>query len=184
VKNKEKEKGFSLAEMLIVLVVTSIIATMGLISLQSNLESIKLSTARQNFDGVLKHIRLETALFNGDLIETSKTIRVTDTLFWTKEVDTLDDFLNGVSLYFGSEGYSLSFFNPLKPGEIQQVFSMSDGLESMNSLNNDKGSIIIRINPDFPNDGTKTRGDRRFQVIFYMGENQIDESRIENFNLR
>ena len=49
---------------------------------------------------------------------------------------------------------------------------------------NDKGSIELRVDPNFLADGVKNSGLRKFQVIYYQSEGVINSSKTRSLSFK
>jgi hypothetical protein len=115
--------------------------------------------------------------------EASPSIKSGDSQ-WTKDVHNLDSFLNGAAAYHDL-GFGLANFkNPFKNQKTKQVYSLSNLNDAMDAKLMSKGNIILKVNPNFPTDGSKINGDRQFQVIYYKEDGVIDTPQVTSYILK
>lgn len=182
-KKKKSLRGFSLVELLVVVAIIGVLAGVGILSLQPALDASKNKITRRNFDDVVKFVQIELTLLNSGVLPTSPTLKVDNSLYWEKGTHSLDDFISAASRYF-MEGALPGFSNPFKSSEIKQIYSLSDDTDALDANRDDKGSINFRVDPGFPGEGVLTSGNRRFQIIMYKDDNEIDTAETRSLILK
>ena len=180
---KKLEKGFSLVELLVVVAIISILAGVGITGFEQYVDASKKRLADTNFRNVKEYIRVETTVLNNQILNESPTVKVGNQL-WLMGINTLDEFLNGAAQYHDLGTGLANFKNPYKNSDIRQVYSASNSADIADTNYASKGSIVLRVNPSFPTDGSKINGARNFQVIFYKDDNVIDSDSVKNFELK
>jgi len=179
----KKNSGFSLVELLVVVAIIGTLAGIGIVGFQRYVESAKQKVALQNFDTVIDFFSTELIILNNNIQDKSALIKVNNAK-WTKETHNLDSFLNGAAKYHDL-GFGLANFkNPFENRTIKQVYSLSFPDDANDSNVTQKGNIVFRVHPDFPTDGSKIQGERKFQVIYYSADGVIDETSTTNFTLK
>lgn len=181
--NKKLERGFSLVELLVVVAIISIIAGVGVTGYEQYVDASKKRLAETNLRNVKEYIRVETTVLNNQILNESPTVKVGNQL-WTMGTNTLDQFLNGAAQYHDLGTGLANFKNPYKNSDIRQVYSASNASDIADINYATKGSIVLRVNPSYPSDGSKVNGVRNFQVIFYKDDNIIDSDSVKNFELK
>lgn len=179
----KSQKGFSLVELLVVIAIIGFLASVGIVGFQRYIEVSQRSIALQNFNTLSKFLSTEMILLNNDIKEKSSSIKVGSN-FWKKNTHNLDSFLNGASLQHDLGVGLGGFKNPFKRGSQKQIYSASNFSDATDPHFTNKGNIVIRVHPNFPNDGAKIMGPRRFQVIYYIKDGVFDESMISSYILQ
>ena len=179
----KKNSGFSLVELLVVVAIIGVLAGVGIVGFQRYTETAKQKVALQNLDTVVDFFSTELIILNNNIQNQSALIKVWNAK-WTKETHNLDSFLTGSAQYHDL-GFGLANFkNPFENRTLKQVYSLSDTNDANDANLTLKGNIVFRVHPDHSTDGSKITGDRKFQVIYYKDDNQIDTPNIKNFTLR
>ena len=179
----KKNSGFSLVELLVVVAIIGVLAGVGIAGFQRYTETAKQKVALQNLDTVVDFFSTELIILNNNIQNQSALIKVGNAK-WTKETHNLDSFLTGSAQYHDL-GFGLANFkNPFENRTLKQVYSLSDTNDANDANLTLKGNIVFRVHPDHSTDGSKITGDRKFQVIYYKDDNQIDTPNIKNFTLR
>jgi prepilin-type N-terminal cleavage/methylation domain-containing protein len=179
----KKNSGFSLVELLVVVAIIGVLAGVGIVGFQRYTETAKQKVALQNLDTVVDFFSTELIILNNNIQNQSALIKVGNAK-WTKETHNLDSFLTGSAQYHDL-GFGLANFkNPFENRTLKQVYSLSDTNDANDANLTLKGNIVFRVHPDHSTDGSKITGDRKFQVIYYKDDNQIDTPNIKNFTLR
>ena len=179
----KKNSGFSLVELLVVVAIIGVLAGVGIVGFQRYTETAKQKVALQNLDTVVDFFSTELIILNNNIQNQSALIKVGNAK-WTKETHNLDSFLTGSAQYHDL-GFGLANFkNPFEDRTLKQVYSLSDTNDANDANLTLKGNIVFRVHPDHSTDGSKITGDRKFQVIYYKDDNQIDTPNIKNFTLR
>ncbi|WP_440679339.1 type IV pilin protein [Candidatus Pelagibacter sp. HIMB1517] len=179
----KKNSGFSLVELLVVVAIIGVLAGVGIVGFQRYTETAKQKVALQNLDTVVDFFSTELIILNNNIQNQSALIKVGNAK-WTKETHNLDSFLTGSAQYHDL-GFGLANFkNPFENRTLKQVYSLSDPNDANDANLTLKGNIVFRVHPDYSTDGSKITGDRKFQVIYYKDDNQIDTPNIKNFTLR
>jgi len=179
----KKNSGFSLVELLVVVAIIGVLAGVGIVGFQRYTETAKQKVALQNLDTVVDFFSTELIILNNNIQNQSALVKVGNAK-WTKETHNLDSFLTGSAQYHDL-GFGLANFkNPFENRTLKQVYSLSDTNDANDANLTLKGNIVFRVHPDHSTDGSKITGDRKFQVIYYKDDNQIDTPNIKNFTLR
>lgn len=179
----KKNSGFSLVELLVVVAIIGVLAGVGIVGFQRYTETAKQKVALQNLDTVIDFFSTELIILNNNIQNQSALVKVGNAK-WTKETHNLDSFLTGSAQYHDL-GFGLANFkNPFENRTLKQVYSLSDTNDANDANLTLKGNIVFRVHPDHSTDGSKITGDRKFQVIYYKDDNQIDTPNIKNFTLR
>ena len=179
----KKNSGFSLVELLVVVAIIGVLAGVGIVGFQRYTETAKQKVALQNLDTVVDFFSTELIILNNNIQNQSALIKVGNAK-WTKETHNLDSFLTGSAQYHDL-GFGLANFkNPFENRTLKQVYSLSDTNDANDANLTLKGNIVFRVHPDHSTDGSKITGDRKFQVIYYSDDNQIDTPNIKNFTLK
>jgi prepilin-type N-terminal cleavage/methylation domain-containing protein len=179
----KKNSGFSLVELLVVVAIIGVLAGVGIVGFQRYTETAKQKVALQNLDTVVDFFSTELIILNNNIQNQSALVKVGNAK-WTKETHNLDSFLTGSSQYHDL-GFGLANFkNPFENRTLKQVYSLSDTNDANDANLTLKGNIVFRVHPDHSTDGSKITGDRKFQVIYYKDDNQIDTPNIKNFTLK
>ena len=179
----KKNSGFSLVELLVVVAIIGVLAGVGIVGFQRYTETAKQKVALQNLDTVVDFFSTELIILNNNIQNQSALIKVGNAK-WTKETHNLDSFLTGSAQYHDL-GFGLANFkNPFENRTLKQVYSLSDPNDANDANLTLKGNIVFRVHPDHSTDGSKITGDRKFQVIYYSDDNQIDTPNIKNFTLK
>ena len=179
----KKNSGFSLVELLVVVAIIGVLAGVGIVGFQRYAETAKQKVALQNLDTVVDFFSTELIILNNNIQNQSALVKVGNAK-WTKETHNLDSFLTGSAQYHDL-GFGLANFkNPFENRTLKQVYSLSDPNDANDANLTLKGNIVFRVHPDHSTDGSKITGDRKFQVIYYSDDNQIDTPNIKNFTLK
>jgi len=179
----KKNSGFSLVELLVVVAIIGVLAGVGIVGFQRYTETAKQKVALQNLDTVIDFFSTELIILNNNIQNQSALVKVGNAK-WTKETHNLDSFLTGSAQYHDL-GFGLANFkNPFENRTLKQVYSLSDTNDANDANLTLKGNIVFRVHPDHSTDGSKITGDRKFQVIYYKDDNQIDTPNIKNFTLK
>jgi prepilin-type N-terminal cleavage/methylation domain-containing protein len=179
----KKNSGFSLVELLVVVAIIGVLAGVGIVGFQRYTETAKQKVALQNLDTVVDFFSTELIILNNNIQNQSALVKVGNAK-WTKETHNLDSFLTGSAQYHDL-GFGLANFkNPFENRTLKQVYSLSDTNDANDANLTLKGNIVFRVHPDHSTDGSKITGDRKFQVIYYKDDNQIDTPNIKNFTLK
>ena len=178
--NKIKN-GFSLVELLVVIAIIGVLAGIGSLAYQGAMETTKEKVAEKHFSDIIRHIQTELLILDDFISSTSPAIKVpnSETDYWEMGTNTLDQFLIGLRNYYSTDTVP-NFKNPFKSSSTKQVFALSLLEDSSDPMINDKGSVVLRVDPDFPVDGVKNSGSRKFQVIYYQSEGVINTSKTKS----
>ena len=177
------QAGFTLVELMIVVAIIGVLAGVGIVGYQSYTDSAKSRVALANYNSVKRFVDTELTLLNNNIQNQSALVKVGNAK-WTKETHNLDSFLTGSAQYHDL-GFGLANFkNPFENRTLKQVYSLSDPNDANDANLTLKGNIVFRVHPDHSTDGSKITGDRKFQVIYYSDDNQIDTPNIKNFTLK
>ena len=179
----KKSKGFSLIELLVVVAIIAVIAGVGLVNYQQYVESAKKRVAQANWNNVLEYLKIETVVLNNQILRESPTVKVGNAL-WESGTHTLDQYINGAAAYHDLGTGLANFKNPYNNTDSRQVYSASNNDDINDSGYQKKGSIVLRIHPDYSTDGSKINGERNFQVLYYSDDNVEDVSRTVNFKFQ
>ena len=173
--------GFSLVELLVVIAIIGVLAGIGSLAYQGAMENVKKKVAEKHFSDIVRHIETELLILDNFISLTSPAIKVpnSETDYWEMGTNTLDEFLIGLRNYYSTASVP-NFKNPFKSSDIKQVYSLSLPEDSSDPMKDDKGSIVLRIDPNFLGDGVKTSGLRKFQVIYYQSEGVINTSKTKS----
>ena len=177
--------GFSLVELLVVVAIIGVLAGIGSLAYQGAMENVKKKVAEKHFSDIVRHIETELLILDDFISLSSPVIKVpnSETDYWEMGTNTLDEFLIGVRNYYSTANVP-SFKNPFKSSDIKQVFSLSLREDSSDPMRDDKGSIVLRVDPDFLGDGVKNSGLRKFQVIYYQSEGVINNSKTKSLSFK
>jgi prepilin-type N-terminal cleavage/methylation domain-containing protein len=167
--------GFSLVELLVVVAIIGVLAGIGSLAYQGAMEDVKKKIAEKNFSDITKHIKTELLILNDYISLTSPVIKLpnSETDYWEMGTNTLDEFLIGLRNYYSTDAVP-SYKNPFNSSDAKQVFVLSLLADSSDPMIDDKGSIVLRVDPNFLGDGAKNSGLRNFQVIYYQSEGVIN----------
>ena len=178
--NKKIINGFSLVELLIVLAIIGVLSGIGTLAYKGAMETVKVRVAEKHFEEIVRHIKTELLILNDSISSTSPAINLPDseTDKWEMGTNTLDEFLIGLRNYYLINS-ATSFTNPFNAPGSRQVYSLSLAADRFDPMNDDKGSILLRVDPNFLADGAKTSGLRRFQAIYYQNDAIIDVNKTE-----
>ena len=102
---------------------------------------------------------------------------------WKIGTNTLNEFLIGLRNYYSTNSGS-SFKNPFSNENTRQVYTTSLAVDNFDPVKNDKGNILLRVDPNFAADGAKISGLRRFQVIYYQSDSTIDVNKTESLSFK
>ena len=177
--------GFSLVELLVVVAIIGVLAGIGSLAYQGAMESVKEKVAEKQFDDIVRHIKTELVILNDFISSTSPSIKVpsSETDYWEMGINTLDEFLIGLRNYYSNDSTS-NYKNPFKTSDIKQVYARSLLADNSDIMINDKGSIELRVDPNFLADGVKNSGLRKFQVIYYQSEGVINASKTKSLSFK
>ena len=175
--------GFSLVELLVVVAIIGVLAGIGSLAYQGAMESVKKKVAEKQFSDIVRHIETELIILDNLISPTSPAIKVpsSETDYWEMGTNTLDEFLIGLRNYYSTVS-TPNYKNPFKTSGIKQVFARSLLADSSDIMINDKGSIELRVDLNFPGDGAKNSGVRNFQVIYYQSEGVIDTGKTKSLS--
>ena len=178
--SKKIKNGFSLIELLIVVAIVGVLSSIGTLAFNSAIESSKARIAEKHFYDIVRHIKTELLILNDSISSTSPAIYLPDseTDKWEMGTNTLDEFLIGLRNYYLINS-ATSFTNPFNVPGSRQVYSLSLAADRFDPMNDDKGSILLRVDPNFLADGPKASGLRRFQAIYYQNDAIIDVNKTE-----
>ena len=178
--SKKIKNGFSLIELLIVVAIIGVLSSIGTLAFNSAIESSKARIAEKHFYDIVRHIKTELLILNDFISPTSPAINVPGSKIakWEMGTNTLDEFLIGLRNYYLIKS-ATSFTNPFNAAGSRQVYSLSLAADRFDPMNDDKGSILLRVDPNFLADGAKTSGLRRFQAIYYQNDAIIDVNKTE-----
>ena len=182
--NKIKN-GFSLVELLVVIAIIGVLAGIGSLAYQGAMEGVKEKVAEKQFNDIIRHIETELIILDDLIISNSPAIKVpnSETDYWEMGINTLDEFLIGLRNYY-STASTPNYKNPFKTSGIKQVYARSLLADSSDIMINDKGSIELRVDLNFPGDGAKNSGVRNFQVIYYQSEGVINTSKTKSLSFK
>ena len=183
--SKKIKNGFSLIELLIVVAIIGVLSSIGTLAFNSAIESSKPRIAEKHFYDIVRHIKTELLILNDFISPTSPAINVPGSKIakWEMGTNTLDEFLIGLRNYYSTDTVP-NFKNPFKSSGTKQVFALSLLADSNDSMIDDKGSIVLRVDPDFLTDGVKNSGLRKFQVIYYQSEGVINTSKTKSLSFK
>jgi type IV pilus assembly protein PilA len=175
--------GFSLVELLVVVAIIGVLAGIGSLAYQGAMESVKKKVAEKQFSDIVRHIETELIILDNLISPTSPAIKVpnSETDYWEMGTNTLDEFLIGLRNYYSTDVVP-NYKNPFKSSNVKQVFALSLLADSNDPMIDDKGSIVLRIDPNFSADGVKNSGLRKFQVIYYQSEGVINNTKTKSLS--
>ena len=176
------QKGFSLVELLVVVSIISILASVGVVGYQEYVTSVKHRVADTNWRNVVDYLKLETSVINNGILKESPTAKVGNIL-WTQGTHSLSDYLNGAASYHDLGTGLANFKNPWSNSNYRQVYSASNSVDLNDAQYQQKGTIILQVHPSFPADGIKTSGTRNFQAVYYKEDNLVDTTRVIDLKL-
>lgn len=176
-------KGFSLVELLVVVAIIGILASVGTVGFQQYVEGAKNRLADTNYRNVVDYLKVELAVLNNGILDESPTVKVGSSL-WKQGTHSLNDFINGAAQYHDLGTGLANFKNPHLNSEGRQVFSLSNADDAADPNINIKGTIVLRVHPSYSGDGSKTSGERNFQAIYYKDDNTIDTNKVTSFVLK
>lgn len=179
------QKGFSLFELLVVVVIISILSGIGFVAYKTTLERTKDTLAKTNYINIDEFIRIELVVINHKMFDDAPNVKVGENN-WKNNVHTLNEFLNGVAIFFDIYLDPSNFYNPYQSGNVKRVKQVYSET-SQNDVNDPhfkkKGSIVLRLHPDYPEDGSKVNGKRYFQMIYFINDDVVDSQYIKTFTL-
>lgn len=179
------QKGFSLFELLVVVVIISILSGIGFVAYKTTLERTKDTLAKTNYINIDEFIRIELVVINHKMFEDAPNVKVGENN-WKNNAHTLNEFLNGVAIFFDIYLDPSNFYNPYQSGNVKRVKQVYSET-SQNDVNDPhfkkKGSIVLRLHPDYPEDGSKVNGKRYFQMIYFSNDDVVDSQYIKTFTL-
>ena len=179
--SKKIKNGFSLIELLIVVAIVGVLSSIGTLAFNSAIESSKARIAEKHFYDIVRHIETELIILDNFITLTSPAIKVpnSQTNYWEMGANTLDEFLIGLRNYY-SDDSGASIKNPFSVSNSKQIFTESLTADSLDPMMNNKGNILLRVDPNFATDGIKSSGKRRFQIIYYNNKNIIDSNKTKS----
>ena len=183
--NTKIKNGFSLVELLVVVAIIGVLAGISSLAYQGAMDSTKEKVAEKHFYDIVRHIETELKILDQFISLTSPAIKVpnSETDYWEMGANTLDEFLIGLRNYYSIDAVP-SYKNPFKSLDTKQVFALSLPADSNDPSFDDKGSIVLRVDPNFLTDGVKNSGLRKFQVIYYQSEGVINTSKTKSLSFK
>jgi prepilin-type N-terminal cleavage/methylation domain-containing protein len=182
---KSNSKGFSLFELLVVIVIISILSGIGFVAYKTTLERTKDTLAKTNYINIDEFIRIELVVINNKMFDDAPNIKVGENN-WKNNVHTLNEFLNGIAIFFDIYLDPSNFYNPHQSGNVKrvkQVYSETYQNDVNDPYFKKKGSILLRLHPDYLEHGSKIKGKRFFQLIYFRNDNVIDTQYTKTFVL-
>ena len=178
--NKKIKNGFSLVELLVVITIIGVLSGIGTLAFKGAMELTKARISEKHFSDIIRHIETELLILNDNISSTSPAINVpgSKTNKWKIGTNTLNEFLIGLRNYYSTNSGS-NFKNPFSNSGSRQVYTSSLAVDNFDPVKNDKGNILLRVDPNFLADGAKTSGLRRFQAIYYQNDAIIDVNKTE-----
>ena len=175
------KNGFSLVELLVVIAIIGVLAGIGTLAYQGAMETTKEKVAEKHFSDIIRHIEIELLILDNFISLTSPAIKVpnSQTDYWEMGANTLNEFLIGLRNYYSIDAVP-NYKNPFKSSDSKQVYALSLPADSSDLSFDDKGSIVLRVDPNFLTDGVKNSGLRKFQVIYYQSEGVINTSKTKS----
>ena len=177
--------GFSLVELLVVVAIIGVLAGIGSLAYQGAMENVKKKVAEKHFSDIVRHIETELLILDNFISLTSPAIKVpnSETDYWEMGTNTLDEFLIGLRNYYSIDAVP-NYKNPFKSSDSKQVYALSLPADSSDLSFDDKGSIVLRLDPNFLADGVKNSGLRKFQVIYYQSKGVINTSKTKSLSFK
>ena len=183
--NKKIKNGFSLVELLVVVAIIGVLTGIGTLAYNGAMDTVKTRVATKHFDDIVRYIKTELIILDNNISPTSPAINVpgSATDKWEMGTNTLNEFLIGLRNHYLTNSVS-SFKNPFSNENTRQVYTTSLPADNFDPMIDDKGVILLRVDPKFLADGAKISGLRRFQVIYYQSDSTIDVNKTESLSFK